>query len=344
MPAKPYIMLPSEPGFARFIFDKVTYYLLGLFAYLPVVPIAGMTYLRERPDLFYTPLVILLATWVPVCFAFRRQKGVLFCLAWVFLSIGPVLPVFASSHHLYFPMVGAMLFLTSGLAMLSGAFHRGPGVVPRKRKVIAGTILMLHLAGFSFGSWAFGWVFAIGTSIEDMLVEDVQMFGGELKPGDDLYFVNMPMLAYYAIPALEEATGVRPLHGHVLTFSSGLVNPDEPARLSALDERRLRVKSGSGVYFAGTAGKTLLEMMKLPVPLPEGEVVSGELFTAHVDRTDESGVRQLTFEFAEPMDRATNHFFITTSQRYAYPVDLRRIRTQARNHEQAKIVPESRLK
>ena len=97
---------PNDPGFIRFIFDKVCYYLIGEFALAPIVPFGGLHYLRARPLMFYGLTAAVVVLLVGVSVRFFRQKPGLLAPAWLIGFMGPVLPAFASPHHLYLPGVG----------------------------------------------------------------------------------------------------------------------------------------------------------------------------------------------------------------------------------------------
>ena len=322
LPGHPYLMRPSDPGFFAFIAHKVMYYLLGLFAYWPVIPIGGLDYLLRHPAFFYGSFTLMLAGLAVVGFELPRRRGLLFAPLWILSCLLPVLPVFASTHHLYLPSVGFVLLLTFVLARLAGRFADSTEVVRPIRRYTATLLIGLHLVGFAFGSWAFGWAYRYGTSAEDLVVEDIVASGRSIKPGDHLYFVNLPMLAYYTVPALEERLNVRPLYGHVLTFSPDIVHPETPTTLTQPDTRSIEVGLSQDTYFAGATGKALLEMMGLPADLKPGQTVAGPLFTTRILDADTTGIKRLRFEFAKELRSDGQHFFLCSSARMAYPLAM----------------------
>ncbi len=73
LPGPPYIHPPSAPGFARFIVDKFIYYLLGLFAYLPIIGFTGLDQLRAHPVLSYGGFGLIALGLVAVLYGFLQR-------------------------------------------------------------------------------------------------------------------------------------------------------------------------------------------------------------------------------------------------------------------------------
>src|SRR5262249_30322935 len=160
---------------------------------------------------------------------------------------------------------------------------------------------------------------------------------------DHFFFVNMPVLAYYAIPALESRLGwnikvpselpsqhstlgsslithdssLKKIHGHVLTFSPWLLRMEKPGSLEVLDERRIRVRAREEArYFEGVTGRTLLQAMGLPSTIAAGTVIrdAASGFTVTVAQADDRGVRELLFTFERPITSPNYHFLFGSPQ------------------------------
>ncbi|MBN1489534.1 MAG: hypothetical protein JXA69_06410 [Phycisphaerae bacterium] len=318
LPGRPYLMEPNEPGFVRYIADKFIYYSIGLFGYIPVLPITGMEFLRQRPAMLYGSFVGA-AAGVALIFATSPwRRRLLMPLAWMTVFMLPLLPVFASCHHLYLPGVGMACLLAAGLGTLAGDRPGG-------RALVAGLLVIVHAVGLSLATWASGWAYCAGTRVEDAVVRDVIEEGRPLEDGDHLFFINVPMLAYYAVPAIgnEPQTGLgdRRLHGHILTFSPWLLRMSEPGYVDRVGDKTLIVTAPAGVgYFGGAGGRTLLAAMGLPETLAAGERFSGPLFDVEVLDADAEGVRRLRFEFRQPLDSPEYHFYFGSPVRWAYPL------------------------
>ena len=313
LPGRPYLVRPGDAGFFAYVINKFIYYIVGLFSFVPVVPVGGTEYFAQRPVPFYAMFAGAVAVIVLVAWATRPRRWLLIPLTWMTAFFLPLLPVFASSHHLYLPGVGMAIILAAGLAAIAGN-GRNPA-----RRLIAGGVVAIHfvglsaLCGFTIGAYAGG------TRVEDLVVRDVLKTGGPIREGDHLFFVNVPMLAYYAVPAIENETGVRGLHGHVLTFSPWLLGMQSPGTLKRVGNDTLLVTAPPDeAYFAGPDGRTLLTVMGFERPLKTGDTVDGPLFRAEVLEADDRGVRRLRFTFHQPLDTPGYHFFFGSPVRWAY--------------------------
>jgi hypothetical protein len=313
LPGHPYLVRPADPGFARFILEKLAYYFIGLFAYIPVLPIGGIAYLTSHPALFLGA-VAGAAIGVLLAVLGARSRRVLFPLAWTFLFFVPLLPVFASAHHLYLPGAGMAWLIAMGLAALAAR----PG---RAGRLTAGTVVGVHVVALSLVAWWFGWTYRVGTSVEDLVVRDVLENGRPLHDGDHLFFINVPMLAYYAIPAIENETGLHNLHGHLLTLAPSLLRMQSAGFLDAPDDRTLVVTAPPGApYLAGATGRTMLAVMDIDQPLTQGTRLQGPLYDMVVEAADEKGLQRLRFEFHRPIDSPDYHLFFGSPTRWAWPV------------------------
>lgn len=321
LPPRPYLIGPWEPDFIPFVASKFAHYCLGLFAYVPIVPVGGQVYLEERLAKFLLSFGGVVLGWV-LLFVFVRRRALAFPFAWIFLGMLPTLPVFSSPHHLYMPSVGVALILTTALAFGAGHLRKDAPHKPA-REFGAGVAVALHAIGLTLGCWAMGWVYRSTTVIEDQLIEDIVTLEHErrpLKPGDHLFFINLPTMAYYAIPAIEAETGVRNLLGHVLTFSPSPLIMENPSTVQQLDAHSFTVAIEDEAYFSGTAGKVLVDAMKLDHPFTPGQEVDAGMYDVRIDAANDEGATKLTFTFERPLSDPTYHFFLTSRARMAYPL------------------------
>lgn len=323
LPSRPYLMPVDDPEFAAFILNKTVYYTLGLFGYTPVVPIGGMAYFAARPVAFYGGFALTVLVFTGVWAAYRFRRELLWPVVWIGCLIVPVMPVFASSHHLYLPSVGAVLLITAAIALLGGVVRVDGVSKPRRRPVLCGIVLALHGFGLGLLTWACGFAYVRGTVAEDIVIDDVVRRGPALEPGDRLFFINLPILAYYAVPAIEQEAGIRGLHGHVLTFAPTLNRVESPGEVEVLDARTLRVRAPAGRrYFEGVTGRTLLEAMGFDRMPAEGEPIDAELYTVVPTAADEHGITELVFTFRQPLDSPGYRFYFGSPWFLAYPLDV----------------------
>ena len=322
LPAKPYLMPITDPEFPKYALDKISIYLNGLFLYIPIVPIGGRVFFNQHPGWFYgmplATLFVLLIVWL----AYGRPRSMLWCAVWSGLFLAPVIPVFASSHHLYLPGIGAVLLMTAGLAGLGGVLR-----APDRRPFFLTRWLCVGLLGaqaifLPAFTWAQGFAYSRGTLVEDIMVDQIIRHHRPLKNGDELVFINMPVIAYYIVPALKARLGLNELYGHVLTFSPDLLQTS-PNTLEVLNDHRMRIVSPEDSrYFEGITGQMLRGAMQLSGQIEQGQPLDGGLFTVTPTRIDEDGIRELLFEFKKPLDSPEYHFFFGSPRFIAYPLDM----------------------
>ena len=321
VPPRPYLIPPGDPDFFGFIIDKSVYYLLGLFALFPVLPIGGLIYFRDHALPFHLVFVIVALVWVFLLFVFRGRRGFLLAPLWVLLAMAPVIAVFASGHHLYLPSVGTVLMVAAFWAWaVGGEFRRSPVRRSWTRAVVAWTMALLHAIVLPGVCWAFGWVFRTSTQIEDLLVQDVVELTPDLRDGDKLFFVNMSMMAYYGIPAIEKQTGRRNLRGYVLTFSPKLLMMAEPCRVEQVDERSFSVSLERDGYFHGAMGRVLRDIIGHGEFFKAGQRIESDAFETVIDEAGDEGIRKLTFRFRRPLSSRDYHFYLGSRCRLAYPL------------------------
>jgi len=324
LPAKPYLMPITDPAFPRFVLDKISIYLTGLFLYVPVVPIGGRTFWEAHPAWLYGGLAaILLAVLAIWRLGYRGRPALLWPLVWIACFLAPVMPVFASSHHLYLPGVGMALLTTAGLAALRGILPLPHRRLPRVLRATSTALIATHAIILPAYTWSLGFAYTRGTLVEDMLIRDVITRGRPLHNGDHLFFVNMPLLAYYAVPAIKERLGLTELYGHALTFAPDLVHMSAPGTVEQLDRYRLRVRAPENQrYFEGITGKTLLDVMGLTGRIQPGRPIEADLFTVLPTHLDAEGVEELVFTFKRPLDTPGYHFYFGSPHFMAYPIGL----------------------
>jgi len=321
LPRRPYMVPPGDPAFFSFVAEKIVYYLLGLFALFPVLPIGGLIYFGERPVLFYGVFAALVLAGVVWLIVFRRHRGSLLAPLWVLAGMAPVIAVFASGHHLYLPSVGAMLMVTAFWAWVVGGELRPPPIVRRSiRDVIAWVAMPVHAIGLPLLCLMSGWVYRASVDIEDLVIQEVVELTPELRDGDKLFFINISMMAYYAIPAIEQETGARDLRGYVLTFSPELMMMAEPCRVEQIDDRSFSIALERDGYFHGAMGQVLRDIMGRDAFFKTGERIGSDGFEVIIAQASEHGVRKLIFRFDKPLNSPDYHFYLSSRYRVAYPL------------------------
>jgi len=323
MPRRPYMVPPDDPHFLSFLWEKFVYYILGLFAYFPVLPIGGQIYFRDHPVLFYATFTGVVLGWIPLFIAFRRSRGFFLAPLWILLSLPPVLAVFASGHHLYLPAVGMVLMIAGGWAWLAGAFQPVGALVSKARNMVVLVMVALHAIVLPTACWAFGWVYRTSTQVEDVLIREVVEQTPTIRDGDKLFFINISMMAYYAIPAIEEETGARNLRGYVLTFSPTVLMMEETCHVEQIDDHSFSVRLDRDGYFCGAMGQVLREAMGRTEFFKPGERIESDEFETTVAECSNRGIRKLIFRFRRPLNSPDYHIYLGSRLWLAYPLTWR---------------------
>jgi hypothetical protein len=324
LPQRPYLIPPTDPDFLPHVLEKIVYYTIGMFGYLPVIPVGGQAYLAERVFGLYGSFALLVILFLCIWWGYGFRKAWLWPLAWFLCTMLPVLPVFASGHHLYLPGVGGVLMLTAGLALAGGLVPFGRVGEPRHRPWVTGGLIAVHVVVLGFITWVWGFTYVRGPMSEDMLIEDVVERGPELKSGDQLFFINLPPLAFYAVTAIEDQTGVDDLQGHALSFATQLTRMEKASEVEIVDEHTIVLRPPAGeLYYEGITGRSMLEAMGF-FELPEqGVPIEAGLYTVTPTLVEEDAIGELTYRFKKRIDSPDYHFYLGSPYFLAYPLDIR---------------------
>lgn len=322
-PPKPYVVPIADPDFARYVFDKLLYSLLGQFLLAPSVPLAGLAYLREHALLFYglaAPLALALAgvAWRGLrspSVGPRPAVAAAFGVVWLICTTAPLLPVFESPHHLYLPGLGWALVIAAALDGLAGAADSAAW--RRARFVVAAMSCVLFGAVCARLTTWFAWGLEAAEQVQDTLVAEVLAAPRPPRDGDTLYFANFPLVAHYAKLALERDGGLRGIRVVPLTWSPRLLGVVTPNALDWIDARTCELAIAGDRYFAGPLG----ELVRRTTGEPPPDVVDrrGDLgFNVITLERNADGVSRFRFEFAAPPAAGPLHFFYGSRARWAY--------------------------
>lgn len=323
IPGRPYAWPMSEPGFVAFVVEKFVYYILGLWVYVPIVGFAGQEQMRGQPAIFSGLFALIVAGWVLILAALRPGRQIWLWLALAVLPLGPVLPVFASAHHLY--LVSAGMAIATMLAIR--AIWRWAGAkLTIPRRLVRGTaigLVTLQMLIFTGANFVLDTGVAGLAAACQLPMRQAVCLARPLRAEDKLFFINLPMLAFNCMPAIEEARGVVPLHGYVLTFAPEFVRMGRSAHVEQIDRHRLRVWLDEPAYFSGLIGKSMLQGIDRDRPFGVGETFATDEFTVEVARAAETGVQEFLFTFRRPLSDPAYHFFLASPLFDAYPLSFR---------------------
>jgi hypothetical protein len=313
------VIPPSDPGFLRFVFDKTCYYLVGEFLLVPCVPIGGLPYLREHALMFYGLTVGALLMLGSVMVLVRRRGVGMLGPAWLLGFIAPVLPAFASPHHLYLPGVGWAICVMVLVRALAGTVPGWKSTMARVRRAALTLGVLLLAAGFGFGTFYLALTFETGYLVERNMIEELAAAPRGLSDGDVLYIANLPLLGHYVRHGVEERTGCKDLRVVPLVWSPRILGPVTPTELKRIDDHTLEVRVAGDAYFSGPLGR-LIESAN-GEPIPETVDRMEDLgFRVEVLERNEAGLEALRFTFREPPVSPGLHLFWGSRARWGYEV------------------------
>jgi len=316
LPPKPYVYTPHDAGFVRYIIDKTCYYLLGEFFTAPIVPFGGEDYLRQRPLMFYGFSAAVVALLAAVGWRFSQRKPGWLALAWLLGFMAPVLPAFASPHHLYLPAAGWAM-----VAMLLLRGIGGTGLEPRRwRQAIMWAAVLLAGGVFVTLSIFLRLPLSAAQRVEDQVVTEVASQAGQMQDGDTLYMANMPIIAHYVGLAVEHRTGLRDLRVHALTWAPrvlGLVDTDLESEITWVDDHTVEVRLSGDRYFGGPVGRMVSEASGKTTPTQTDPSAAASGFKVQVLETDAGGVQALRFTFERSLRDPRVHLFWGSPIRWA---------------------------
>lgn len=320
-PPRPYMVYPSDADFLAFATRKMMYYLGGLFLYLPILPGSASDYFAEKTWLLPLSLVVSLVIPVAAVVLWRR-KIVLLGVVWIVLIFGPSIGVALAPHHLYLPGVGAALLLTAVLVGLWRTMQRHLPLFRWKGAALTlgGLLLVANLAA----CFVVGWLYINGTAAEDQVVADVLELSDPLQSGDELFFINLPLMCGWPGPAIETTARqrLRNLRTYALTLSDEVVMMTQPTEVIPEDRQHLRLKTGSPGWLVGASGKIFAELARVKQPFEAGQQVPGPVFDVTIEEVDSisGGITQLLLVFREPIDMPGRHFYLGSPYQMAYPL------------------------
>lgn len=319
VPPKPYVMPPGDPGFIRFVFDKLCYYWMGEFLLVPVVPIGGLPYLRDHPFTFYGLAILVGVLFTFVCARLARRGVTILGPLWLAAFTLPLLPAFASPHHLYLPGVGWAICAMLIIQAMASVGANATGWTRWLRRGWLATSAGLLMAAFGFASYYFGLAFETGQAVERSLFEEMSADPEGLRDGDTLYVANLPLIGHYARLGVEERTGRRNLKVVPLTWAPRILGMVTPSELRWIDSKTIELRIAHDRYFTGPLGRLAHSATGHPIP-DHVERTADCGFRVDVLERDERGrgIMALRYSFDRPLTGRDVHLFWGSRFRWAY--------------------------
>lgn len=320
LPPRPYVYPPLDPGFARYVCDKLCYYLVGEFLLVPCVPIGGLSYFRDHPLLLYGPAAALLAGIAALGWRRRSTTAGRLGPACLFLLMAPLLPVFESPHHLYLPGVGWAILVALAIHAALGDPRRSSPVA-RLRRAATGVAALLALPLFGTTTYFFSLALDVAQATEDCLVDEVAA-ERRIHSGNTIYFANIPMIGHYVRLAVEHRTGLRDLRCVALTWAPRLLGVAGGAAWRQIDERSIELRVADDRYFSGPVATLVSEATGNRSILAPGEKRDAGLFHVEALQQDAAGVAALRITFKHRLTAPRTHVFFGSRVRWAHPLEF----------------------
>lgn len=290
VPPAPYVRTPCDVGFWGFVAFKLVYYLSALLAFVPVLPIAGTEFFSSRPGLVALLAAVVLGVCAWIVYPPQRRWFRVFWLGAAVVAFGPMLPVFASPHHLYLPLSFVVLAVVDRLdiAWQAPTYRRlrraWVSVVVALLVVVAGA--MVAVTGFAYRT---------ATVYEDIVTEQT-LACGDLPDDGRIYFINLPVISHSLGLALRHYTGRYDVAVHALTIAPRWSGSTSTVEATWLDDRRLQLVSRDAAWFAGPVGRVITGVVGADVP-SVSRTYDADGYSVVVEDADESGVRSLVVTF-----------------------------------------------
>jgi len=303
--------------------QKTTLYLLGIFCYIPTLPIITFEYADVHSAAFCGVAVGLVVSFAAMWRWLGGGRAIIWVAAAIFILMAPTIPIYASAHHLYLPSIGGVLLIAALIALVGGLARPASRPLGRLRKAVVVSMIAAHAVGLSALTLWRGYLYGAATIAENLVIDDVvKRTARPINSGDHLFFINLPVMAYYAPCAVRVKQDLSSLNGHVLTYASYLTRMEAPAKLEVVDAHRLRLTApAEAPFFGGVGGDAIRRVLKLPKS-QSGAVFWNDLYTVHILEADADGIRELEYVFRKPLDSPEYHFYFGSPQFLAYPIDV----------------------
>lgn len=315
-----YVRRYDGPEYLLWWLAKLLHYVTGVVWLSPLMvgPSARFNPFREVPGdclLMMAIIGIMSAGYFLAC---RRAKGWWIWPLWIFLSLLPVVPVFAAPHSAYMPAVGFAVAMIVGPAL---RHEIRPVSVGRWSPVVA--IWFLIATTTYIPIYRTFW-----TAVQSAEKLTVAQMAADppAATATDVFLINVPFLNIYTRLHLAEELsrdadpGARQqpsdFRCHVLTYAPNVLRMEEDCRLEQIDAYSFRL-AVQGRYFEGALGRYLIESMRPAGRFRAGEIVRGELFDVQIVRADAAGVQELQFRFHRPLASPEYCFYLTTNRQAA---------------------------
>jgi hypothetical protein len=279
------------------LFTQVFYtpMFLGLATYGGVTSSHVLTYVVMA-------LIVGLIAWWYIWAAWRRPGRWVWPI-WMVAAFVPVIPVFVMPHFSYLPTAAYAIMIAIMLSRLRG------------RRCVNITVIMIVAIIWPHFLYRAVWRGIVRS--EQLLYADILDTTPQPPPDSKLFFIDVPVAGIYAPVALREKWGVEDVEGHVLTFAPHPLKVLDRTTIDVLNDHELLLTTPPPGYFAGMAGRMLLQGMRPGQPLEQGTVIPGDEFDTTVVQRDDAGATRLKFTFHQPLDSDSYYFFVSTPQRPA---------------------------
>lgn len=300
-----YFTAPSGLAYLPWAASKLLHMLFSQVFFTPMflglATYGGVTSSHVWTYLVMALVVGLFAWWY--VWAAGRRPGRWVWPIWMVAAFVPVIPVFVMPHFSYLPVAAYAIMVAVMLSRLRG-----------RRCVIVSVLL---IGGILWPHFLYRAVWRGIVRSEQLVYADILDTMPPPPPGSKLFFIDLPVAGIYAPVALREKWGVEDLDGYVLSFAPHPLMMRTRTTIDVLNDHELLLTTQPPGYFAGLAGRMLLEGMRPGHPLTAGAVIPDDEFDTTVVERNVAGVTRLKFAFHQPLNSDRYCFFVSTPERPA---------------------------
>lgn len=305
-----YFTSAQDAAYGLFAAAKLLHLLFAQVFYTPMliglVPYgAGAVGVQHAASYAFMTLVVGgVAVWY--VWSSRGQAGRWVWPIWTVLAFVPVIPVFTAPHFTYLPAAAYFPIVATILRRLRGRWGVVVGVF-----IVAATVWSHALYRHLYRSVV---------RAEQLITADIMDHTPRPSEGARVYFVNLPIVGVYSAATLRAEWGVDDLEGEILTFADHPMKMQSDFVIVQVDAHTFELLAPPPGYFAGFAGRMLLDASRPGRPLASGEVVRRDGFETTVVAADARGVTRLRLRFDRPLASPDLLFFASSHDRGAYRV------------------------
>ncbi len=244
--------------------------------------------------------VLLIGLLIAYAVLTRNVRGGWFWPFAMLAALAPILPISPMPHFAHLPI--AMYAVTAALLISR---------LPRWRVALAwGNLLLVFCALLGHRA-----VYRTAFAAEELIYRDIAASTPTPRPGDQFFFINLPLSTTFVMLAMQERWDVDGLQGHGLTLSPDALWMPLDTTVEQVSPNAFVLRRPGPGFFSTRVERVFLRMTTPRAPLPVGREIDGGAFRVELLEASAIGIEAIRFTFPEPLDAPHYHFFVATPER-----------------------------